>query len=102
MNTVLTTFLCILLLVAGLDVAWSIRNLPQPKPIQIPAVVPPAPPAEKPVEFEEAHQRYVEHLVHTKYKDRLPLEAERVERHLKIIKEQLEVQQRLIEEARRP
>lgn len=99
MNTVLTTFLCVLLLIAGLDVAWSIRNLPQPKRIEIPAS--PTPP-DKPVQFDEAYQRYVSKIMHEKYADRLPLEAERVERHLKIIKEQLEVQRRIIEEARRP
>lgn len=102
MTTVLTTFLCLILFVAGLDVAWSIRNLPQPKRIEIPVATPPAPPAEPPIQFDEAYQRYVSKIMHEKYADRLPLEAERVERHLKIIKEQLEVQQRLIEEARRP
>lgn len=99
MNTVMTTFLCLLLLIAGLDVAWSIRNLPQPKRIEIPAL--PTPP-DKPVQFEDAYLRYVEKESHSKYAGRLPLEAERVERHLKIIREQLEVQRRIIEEARRP
>lgn len=99
MSTVLTTFLCLLLLIAGLDVAWSIRNLPQPKRIEIPA---PIPPPDKPVQFEEAYQRYVDKELQSKYAGRLPLEAERVERHLKILKEQLEAQRRIIEEARRP
>lgn len=99
MSTVLTTFLCLLLLIAGLDVAWSIRNLPQPKRIEIPA---PIPPPDKPVQFDEAYQRYVDKELHSKYADRLALEEERVKRHLSIIKEQLEVQQRILEEARKP
>mgnify|MGYP003402447830 CR=1 FL=1 len=102
MTTVLTTFLCLILFVAGLDVAWSIRNLPQPKPVEASAVSPQAPAAEPPIQFDEAYRRYVNKVMHEKYADRLPLEAERVERHLKIIKEQLEAQQRIIEEARRP
>lgn len=99
MKTALMTFLLLILFVAALDVAWSIRTLPQPKPVEIPTATPPA---ERPMPFDEAYQRYVDHVVTTKYAGRLPLEAERVERHLKIIKEQLEAQQRIIEEARRP
>ena len=102
MKTALMTFLLLILFVAALDVAWSIRNLPHLKPIEIPAVAPPATAAEPPIPFDEAYQRYVSKVMHEKYADRLPLEAERVERHLKIIKEQLEAQQRIIEEARRP
>lgn len=98
MTTVLTTFLCLVLFVAALDVAWSIRTLPQPKPVEIPAATPPA---EKPIPFDEAYQRYAEHLLHSKYQDRIPVEIERLERHAAIINEQLAVQRKMLEEARR-
>lgn len=99
MKTVLTTFLCLVLFVAAFQVAWSVKATPTPKPVERPATVPPP---DKPVQFDDAYQRYVDKIVHSKYADRLPLEEERIARHLSIIKEQLQVQQRLIEEARRP
>lgn len=108
MRTMLNTILAIAFFAAAYQVAWSIQ-VKKVAP-QIGGVIAGAvstvnefrQPESQAVEFHEAYQRYVEHLVHTKYADRLALEEERVKRHLAIIKEQLEVQQRILEEARRP
>ena len=100
MRTMLNTILAITFFAAAYQVAWSIKTMPKSTGAQ--AAIAPTPEKPEPIPFDEAYQRYVEHLVHTKYADRLPLEEERVKRHLSIIKEQLEVQQRILEEARRP
>lgn len=75
------------------------NRMDQLKRIEIPAAPTGAPPAQPPIQFDEAYQRYVSKVMHEKYTGRLPLEAERIERHLKILKEQLEAQQRITEEA---
>lgn len=96
---IINTILVIAFLAAAFEVAYSVNTMPKPKPVERPATVQPP---DKPIQFEEAHQRYVEHLVHTKYRDRIPVEIERLERHAAIINEQLAVQRKLLEEARRP
>lgn len=101
MKIVINTILAIAFFAAALQAAWSIINTIL-KPTGTQAAIAPTLEKPEPIPFGEAYQRYVDKELHSKYADRLPLEAERVERHLKIIKEQLEAQQRIIEEARRP
>lgn len=73
---------------------WAVRQSVQP-------VAPVVAVPEKAVVFEEAYPRYIEKVSGSRYAGRVPLEVERVERHLAILQAELDKQRALLAEAQR-